>query len=296
MPHSDLRIRAMTPADAPVAVAWALAHGWHDRTRFYELVFRTPTCQAVVGEVDGSIVAAGVAVASGPVGWLGGLFVDPAWRRRGYGRAVMDELVRRLHAAGCRTLSLEATDAGRPMYEQMGFRVATSYHQLRADRLGVPPEVPEGARLRHLEPDDLPAVFELDRAATAEDRSAPLRSVFEMNGGWLLERPAEASDGTDPTGSTPLQLAGFLLPSDRHYGAVIARRFEDGLFLVDLHRSIVPAGDYVRAGIPHENEAAWRELLARGWTETWLAPRMLLGPSPEWRPEWHWGMINSAMG
>jgi hypothetical protein len=87
-----------------------------------------------------------------------------------------------------------------------------------------------------------------------------------------------------------------LLPAERAYGAIVAPRFEDGLYLLDLHRHIVPAGAHVRAGIPDEHAAARRELQARGWQETWQAPRLLLGPDVPWRPEWIWGQINSAMG
>jgi ribosomal protein S18 acetylase RimI-like enzyme len=282
----ELSIRAMTPADAPVAIAWARAIGWRDRTRFYEFVFRVPTCQVLVGEVDGRVAVTGTAVAQGPVGWLGGLIVDPAKQRRGFGRAMTQELTARLRAAGCETLSLEATDEGLPMYERMGFRVEATYHQLEAGKLEAAPLLPTGARLRRMEPSDLPAVSDLDRRATAEDRQEPLRVLLEMNGGWVLER----NDGCEVT------LAGFLLPAERAYGAVIAPRLEDGLFLLDLHRSVIAEGATVRAGIPDAHGSAWRELQARGWRETWRAPRMLLGPAPEWRPDWIYGQINSAMG
>jgi hypothetical protein len=178
------------------------------------------------------------------------------------------------------------------MYERMGFRLATHYHQLQADHLDVEPVVPEGAHVRPASPADLPAVFELDRQATAEDRSGPLRVLageWSSDGGldgsgagWVLERGGA--------------ICGFLLPAERAYGAIVAPRFEDGLFLLDWHRHIVPAGAHVRAGIPDEHAAGWRALQERGWVETWQAPRLLLGPDVPWRPEWIWGQINSAMG
>lgn len=279
---SSLRIRPMEPSDVDRVVALARAQGWRDRRRMFDLVFRTRTCQALVGEVDGQVVATGTATANGPVGWLGGLIVDAPWRGRGYGRAMTEELMRRLRAEGCRTLSLEATDAGRPMYERMGFRLETSYHQLQSGPLPAAPEPPPGCRVRPLEPSDLPAVVELDRLATAEDREVPLTALAGLWGGYVLERGHS--------------LAGFLLPAERAYGAIVAPRFEDGLYLLDLHRSLIPADGNVRAGIPHEHEAAWRALQERGWIETWRAPRMLMGPSIDWRPEWIWGQINSAMG
>jgi ribosomal protein S18 acetylase RimI-like enzyme len=282
-------IRELTRGDVDAAVALGTAQGWRDRHSFYELVLRTPTCQPIVGCVEGRVVATGLATAGGPVGWLGAIIVSAESRGRGFGRAVTEELCRRLRAAGCATLSLEATDAGRPMYERMGFRTVTHYHQLQADRLDVPPVMPDGARVRRLAEADLPAVFELDRLATAEERSATLGVLAGVGpggsgeaAGWVLERDRE--------------ICGFLLPAERAYGAIVAPRFEDGLCLLDLHRHIVPAGAHVRAGIPDEHATAWRELLARGWQETWQAPRLLLGPDIPWRPEWIWGQINSAMG
>jgi GNAT superfamily N-acetyltransferase len=276
-----VEIRAFAPTDIDAAVALATAQGWRDRRRFYEFVLRVPTCQALAGLLDDRLVATGVATANGPVGWLGAIVVTAELRRRGIGRAMTEELLGRLRAAGCTTFSLEATDAGRPMYESMGFRVATHYHQLEAGHLPAAPALPSGAHVRALVPADLPAVCALDRLATAEDRSAPL-SVLAGAGGYVLER-----DGAS---------CGYLLPSERAYGAIVAPSFEDGLFLLDLHRHVVPDGAHVRAGIPDEHPAAWRELERRGWRETWQAPRLLLGPPVPWRPEWIWGQINSAMG
>jgi GNAT superfamily N-acetyltransferase len=278
-------IRAMTADDVGAAIELARAQGWRDRTRFYEFVMRVPTCQPLVGIAGGRLVATGLGTANGSVGWLGAIAVEAELRRRGFGRAMTDELIRRLREAGCETLSLEATDAGRPMYERMGFRLVSSYHQLQADHLPEKPAPPPGTHARRLEPTDLPDVVALDRQATGEDRSAPLAALSEL-GGWVLEDEARVEGG----------MRGFLLPAERAYGAIVAPRFEDGFFLLDLHRHIAPADSHVRAGIAHENEAAWRELQTRGWQETWRAPRMLLGPDVAWRPGWIWGQINSAMG
>lgn len=274
-------IRAMTAADLDAAVALGRAQGWRDRLRFYEFVLRTSTCLPLVGLVEGRVVATGLGTVSMPVGWIGAIVVEEGLRRRGLGRAMTETICEALRAAGCVVLSLEATDAGRPLYEQMGFRVVTSYHQLQADHLPEPPVTPPGARVRTVEPADLQGILELDRLATGEDRSEPLNKLAEA-GGWVLER-----------GDV---VRGYLLPAERAYGVIVAPDFEDGLHLLDLHRHVVPEGAHVRAGIPHEHERAWTELQARGWQETWRAPRLLLGPDVHWRPEWIWGQINSAMG
>jgi ribosomal protein S18 acetylase RimI-like enzyme len=278
---TNFEIRAMTAADVGAACELARAQGWRDRRRFYDSVLRTSTCQPLVGTIDDRLVATGLGTVSLPVGWIGAIAVSAEQRRQGLGRAMTEEICQRLQTAGCATLSLEATDAGRPMYERMGFRLATYYHQLQADHLAEAPPPPEGSRVRRLERADLPDVFALDRQATGEDRHVALE-ILTRDGGWMLEH----DDGP----------CGFLLPAERAYGAIVAPRFKDGLFLLDLHRSVTPEGGHVRAGIPDEHAAAWQELRTRGWQETWRAPRMLLGPDVNWRPEWIWGQINSAMG
>jgi GNAT superfamily N-acetyltransferase len=293
---TELQIRDLTAADIQAAVDLGTAQGWRNRQLFYEFVLRTPTCRPLVGCVEGRVIATGLATANRPVGWLGAIIVAADYRGRGFGRAITEELCRLLGAAGCITLSLEATDYGRPMYERMGFRPATHYHQLQADHLDEAPVVPDGARVRRIAEIDLPAVLELDRLATAEDRSAALRVLAAGlvsgdrddtprpggGGGWILERGGVVS--------------GYLFPAERAYGPIVAPLFADGLYLLDLHRFVVPAGAHVRAGIPDEHPAAWRELVGRGWQETWRAPRLLLGPDVPWRPECIWGQINSAMG
>ena len=291
-PLRGFEIRPLTADDVGAAAALARAQGWRDRRAFYDVVLRTPTSQPLVGTIDGRVVATGVGTASLPVGWIGAIIVEEGLRRRGLGRAMTDAICDRLRAAGCETLSLEASDAGRPLYERMGFRLATFYHQLQADHLDEAPVPPPGARVRMLTQLDLPAVFELDRQATGEDRSAPL-TVLAEGGGWVLVDENEPGRGSEGSGSG---LRGFLLPAERAYGAVIAPRPQDGIYLLDLHRYLVPAGAHVRAGIAHEHAAGWHELEARGWQETWRPPRMLLGPDIPWRPEWIWGQINSAMG
>ena len=70
-----------------------------------------------------------------PVGWIGTIFVAPAWRGQGLGRAITQAIIDRLEAAGCRTLVLVATAEGRRLYERMGFEIQTRYRILEAPGL-----------------------------------------------------------------------------------------------------------------------------------------------------------------
>ena len=123
-------LRDMLPADVAPATELILANEWGVRRDWLAYAVSSPACVPLVAEVDGEIVGTGVGTASGTVGWLGTIFLAPAWRGRGFGRAITQALMDRLDAIGCRTLALVATREGRRLYERMGFEVQTRYRIL----------------------------------------------------------------------------------------------------------------------------------------------------------------------
>ncbi len=60
------------------------------------------------------------------------VYTRPRARRLGLARALMERLVEEARVAGVRRVWLRASDAGRPLYESMGFRTS-NYVQLTPD-------------------------------------------------------------------------------------------------------------------------------------------------------------------
>ena len=59
-----------------------------------------------------------------PSGWkayIMNMYVRPAYRRRGIATRILDLLVKDARARGIDCVTLEATDAGRPLYQKYGF-------------------------------------------------------------------------------------------------------------------------------------------------------------------------------
>jgi GNAT superfamily N-acetyltransferase len=52
------------------------------------------------------------------------MFVEPAWRRGGLARILMDFCVDEARVRGIAVVTLHASDKGRPLYEQLGFEAS----------------------------------------------------------------------------------------------------------------------------------------------------------------------------
>jgi ribosomal-protein-alanine N-acetyltransferase len=80
---------------------------------------------ALIGEDGGALAGFAIGHRRGAKGHIVTIDVAPGWRRRGAGKVLLTELLRRLAEAGAREIRLEvdARNAGAiRFYEQMGFR------------------------------------------------------------------------------------------------------------------------------------------------------------------------------
>jgi GNAT superfamily N-acetyltransferase len=54
--------------------------------------------------------------------WVLNMYTEPAYRRRGLAKALLQSMIGWCREQGFRSVSLHASDAGRPLYELLGFR------------------------------------------------------------------------------------------------------------------------------------------------------------------------------
>ena len=276
----------MTPADIEPAAAAILADDWGDRQAWFAFAASHAACHVFVAEGrDGAILGTGVATINGPAAWIGTIWVASAARGRGLGLALTEAAIDAAEQAGCRTLLLVATDAGRRLYERLGFAVHTWYLTMEAPGLAAPeaPERGPGAGVRAYRDSDMTAMTALDRAATGEDR-AHLLSAFAAP-----DTTKVAADGDD-------RPCGFVIRAPWGGGATIAPRADDAMAILRARRLAAGPDRRVRAGVLLDNEAGAAALAADGWTEAWRAPRLIRGEPLDWHLDHIWGQFNHALG
>src|SRR4029078_13435544 len=104
----------MTAADTEAAAELLRRGDWGERLLIFDWAIGQPTVAPLVTERAAEIFGTGVGSAHGPVGWVGTIFVEPARRGSGLGRAVTRAVISAVEARGVRTLVLIATCVSRP--------------------------------------------------------------------------------------------------------------------------------------------------------------------------------------
>lgn len=222
------------------------------------------------------IVGGACCASFGETGWIGALGVVPRARGRGLGAALTEACVGWLRERGAETVLLHATEAGRPVYERVGF---VAEGRSRAWR-GGPVTHHATPGLRALRPGDRAALAELDAAVTGERRGAVLDAIAPLTG-LAAER-----DG---------RLRGYLLSSPWGAGpAVLADDEEAGLALLAAARGATQGPSVLT--LPDDNAAGVAALERWGFRAVNHAERMRLGPAVAWNPQGLFGMYNLFWG
>lgn len=221
-------------------------------------------------------VTAALAFPGGASGWIGAVGVRPAARRRGIARALTEAAVTWLAERGASTISLYATDLGRPLYERLGF---VAEGDTVAWRGATRAPVARGS-VRALNEADRAALAAIDHAATGEDRSVVLDALGPL-AGWA----AVGDDGA---------LAGFALRTPWGSASpVIATEPHHGLALLGTVVAPPHGGTLI---VPESNTAAAEAVRDWGLSRLNDAVRMRLGPELAWRPEQQFGTFNLFWG
>lgn len=172
-------VRRLGPDDARQCVALSLDRGWSPEKRKWGLLLEAAEAFGVDAP-DGGLAGAVVLTRYGAdLASVGMMLVAARHGRRGLGRALMEHL---LAEAGDATVTLYATDLGKPLYEQLGFRTIRRNASFTGTfRAGPPHPVTardnSKMRTRPADEADMAAILEVDKAAFGADRSHLLRRL-----------------------------------------------------------------------------------------------------------------------
>jgi GNAT superfamily N-acetyltransferase len=220
----------MTSDDVLLGMELKRQAGWNQTEGDWRRLLDLEPDGCFVAELDGTPSATLTTCVFGPVAWIAMVLVHPQVRGRGLAKALLAHALAYLDRRGVRSIRLDATPMGQPLYTRLGFveQYALSRHE------GVlPPARGETVpSVEHAQPVHYDELVQLDREVTATDRGKLLRRLFAEQpeairvvrrkgpvAGYLTDRPgAEATQIGPSVGTVD---AGSLLLLDaleRHAG------------------------------------------------------------------------------
>ena len=187
-------IRQMTPGDIPACMVLKESAGWNQTAQDWANVMAIEPEGCWVAEIDGLAAGSTTAVCWGrDLAWIGMVLVLPEFRRQGIARALMERAMEYCRQREVSCVKLDATDMGRPLYEQFGFVEECTIERWRADAV-ILPRMPQGTPPR--QPGNVSEILDVDRQAFGADRGALLRMLMgqhpqecaALDGGFAMSR------------------------------------------------------------------------------------------------------------
>lgn len=115
-------LRSLTPDDVPATFRISCAAGWNQTEADWAMMIRLnrETCFGV--ECEGELAATAMLTCYGTrLAWVGMVLTDIGFQRRGFARALLARVLQEADAREIRTVKLDATDQGQPIYAGLGF-------------------------------------------------------------------------------------------------------------------------------------------------------------------------------
>lgn len=183
------QLTALRADHLPDAVRQSAALGWPYREADWRFAFDLGSGFAV--EAGGRLVATALWWPYGEThASVGMIIVDASMRGQGLGRALMGAL---LDAARNRTVFLNATQEGLPLYTQLGFVAGGQVFQHQAVLPAQAVLATASAGVRPMHASDGERVRRLDLAATGMDRTALLDALFTAGTAMVVDHGAGVS-------------------------------------------------------------------------------------------------------
>ncbi len=235
--------------------------GWPDIRVCFNLYIQSSFCHPLAAIDGDQLVGTGTAIYGGKTGWIAHIIVIPEYRGHGLGQQLTNKSKEILKEKGCATISLIATDLGKPVYEKTGFKVDCWYNFFQKDSL---PDKHLLENIGTITDSDMDDILELDKKITGEDRSRMIKA-FPFSGYLVKEHGI---------------VKGYYLDKFEE-GPVIASDSVSGISLLSQKHS----NGIQKAVFPEDNKSALRFFEDNGFKLINKAARMYCGEKLTYSPD-----------
>jgi GNAT superfamily N-acetyltransferase len=202
-------VRRLTAQDIPSAMILSASAGWNQTEADWRLLLHLDPEGCLAIDCDGEAVATTTLICYGErLAWLGMVLTHPSYRRRGFAHRLVESALRLAEAKKIKSLKLDATDQGLPLYENLGFRTEQPIERWCGHGRFADSAVPTGMPDSELDK----KAFGADRAQLLEKLAANTRP-FIVNDGFAMARAGARASYVGPCVAGSSESAQLLIAS-----------------------------------------------------------------------------------
>ena len=157
----QLILRPIKPEDISNCKLLSDAEGWNQTEKDWKLLVSNSQNICLLAETGHKIIGTATAMNySGEVAWIGMVLVEKAYRGRGVGKMLVSNLLNQLHSF--KSVKLDATPAGQPLYEKLGFKNEYLIHRMTTSSMEISQPFLSGITPELVLISDIPEITALD--------------------------------------------------------------------------------------------------------------------------------------
>lgn len=153
------------------------AEGWNQLEKDWAFLISYKESVNLVAVLDDHIVGTVTAINyDNTVAWIGMMLVDRDYRGRGIAKLLLLETIEKLKKL--RSIKLDATPVGRPVYLKLGFRDEYTLYRMTNPSVSKISLGDAPFRTEQIQPADIPAVAAFDKNVFGADRTELIRHLY----------------------------------------------------------------------------------------------------------------------
>jgi GNAT superfamily N-acetyltransferase len=245
---------------------------WPDIIPDFQFYILSSFCNPIKTRISGKIVGIGASIVFNNTSWIAHIIVDNDYRNKGIGFQIVNKLLKVLKSDSISTISLIATDLGKPVYIKAGFRDVSEYLFLQRENPWI--DSPIKANIITYSERYRKMIYELDKKISGEDRDILLADYLNNSKIYVKND----------------KVLGYYVP-DLKDGLIYADTDEAGLELMKFKYAKID-----KAVLPSENIVGLEFLKQNGFILTRKGTRMICGKNLYWKPKKIFSRIGGNFG
>ena len=246
--------------------------GWGDLVPRFEHFLASPVCYPLKLVTDNKMVAIGASIMHRNTAWLACIIVHLDYRNKGLGKLITQQLIANIDTQHYKTIYLEATDLGYPVYKKLGFELDAEYIYLKTDATFYEGHTSECIVL--FDKKFRSQLYALDQQVSGEQRSAALEEHITTSKIYLHK----------------CNIQGFYMPTLGD-GLIVANTPQAGIALMKCRLQTQKF-----AILPLDNAIAIDFLKQQHFYPVRIGRRLFLGEKRIWQPQNLYNRISGQLG